>query len=341
MLSCYRCSRVTCIGSHPREPTSYILMNLQPSNKHRDDSFLTSVVLTHSQPVLSNIQRESSENIKKKERKEFKFQCQIQAFMAIRGVKVKLQKLLSATSSPQLAQRKGSGCFKTTNLFVCLDNKLSQPPVNCPSGHCVVKGDDIDVENHLFCFCFSLLSHSCPWLFFLCQLPSCCLSSPQLHPVKSCCACPCLFFFALFLSLILFVFNPSLLILSSPSLDYALHLDICILVHVRLHRCVSVWLFSWNQAKAVVRLFKSCPMNAAWTKWPDLSKSWAVPSGKLYTHTQQVDKESIQIRDHTPPKCVIQKYSLTGATVKNMCRLKWHYSPERFCVASFFLFPFF
>lgn len=146
--------------------------------------------------------------------------------------------LLHAHQSKRESER-DQDLLKTTNLFVCLDNKLPQPPVSCRSGHSFVKGDDIDVENHLFCFCSSLLSHSCPRLYFLCLLPSCCLSFSHLYSVKSCCSRPFLFFVVLFLSPILFLFNPSPLVVLHELCPTCANLHSCACASTHICVCLA------------------------------------------------------------------------------------------------------
>lgn len=73
----------------------------------------------------------------------------------------------------------------------------------------------------------------------------------------------------------LFFLAPLLFHQPCPTSGY-LHFSACTSTHTVYY--ASVWLLSWSRAKALVRLFKSCPMTAVHTKRQDLSKSLAVPS---------------------------------------------------------------
>lgn len=85
---------------------------------------------------------------------------------SIWSAQVKWQRILSPTCSPVV---QGSGCVKNGQLWpnVCLPWQTTHPypscqtPVSCSSGHSGVKGVDTDVENHPFCFCFSVLVSYC------------------------------------------------------------------------------------------------------------------------------------------------------------------------------------
>lgn len=83
---------------------------------------------------------------------------------AIWGAQVKRRETSVSCMPTSSAQARDQDVLKTANLFVCLDNT-----------HSGARGEDIDVENHPFCFCFSvLLSYS--RCFFLRLLPSYCRS---------------------------------------------------------------------------------------------------------------------------------------------------------------------
>lgn len=194
-------------------------------------------------------------------------------------------------------QEQGSECVKVDNLFGCPDKQILAKSLAAAQVDKVVRKERILMwKITLF---LVILPSSCHFLVVVASFSVC------FHPIISLfhfmysisCAVP-----LFLLSLYLFCDSHLFLLLpvdsccfSKPSssmiiLDRALHLNIWISVHACLHIHMSVWLLSWSQAKALVRLFKSCPVITVQTKWRDLSKSLAVPPF-VCVHSQKWDKD--------------------------------------------------
>lgn len=219
--------------------------------------------------------------------------------------------------------------LKMANLFVCPDKQATPtPPLPLAKPLSAAQVDTVVWKERILMwkitlFVFVFLS-SCHILVLIVSFSVCFLLIVSLFH-----------FILLFLSVFLFLlplylffgffYSPSsacrlkLFFLASllfhepcPTSGY-LHFSACMSTHTVYY--ASVWLLSWSRAKALVRLFKSCPMIAVHTKRQDLSKSLAVSAVVCvhWVHTQQ-DKDGHHAH-HTLPSFVIQEYLSTGGTV--------------------------